>query len=96
MRDEVLEHRSYFRVYVTCRLVSEIEKTLVVGSVVVVFHLSARILEMAHLDIEAKLSSFTLNLECQLGDIVDFLELIQNPVFARLSGIHQSQRQALH
>src|SRR5262245_58441896 len=51
---------------------------------------------MANSDFQTNLPCFELNLERQFGKVIDFFELIQNPIFAWLRRIRERQHKALH
>src|SRR3984893_11723232 len=96
MENEILNHDLNFGFHRRSRTISQIEKLFVIRLVVVLLRFLARVLKVLNLDVKSKFLRHSLNLECEVTYLVEFLELIKHAIFPCLCGILENQGQALH
>src|SRR4029077_5659651 len=78
------------------RVIAKIQKILVVGLVIMVFGFATRIFQIFYFRGNSQIARGLLDDVREIGDIVDFLELVEHAVLSRGGGIFQREREALH
>src|SRR5215471_533027 len=93
---EVIQHDGNFGCHIVSRAVAKIQKILVVGFVIVVLGFAARIFQIFYFCGNSKIARGLLDDMREIGDIVDFLKLVEHAVLSRGGRIFQREREALH